>query len=162
MGLDQAQLRNLIVKPPLDFMGLGGLSAENLIIGTGIIESRLTYIKQTPGPALSLWQIEPATYNDLRTRSCLKYPKIVSKMLQFLKMDMLPFKADYLAGNLYAAVMIARMKYYFDRDPLPAADDFEAMALYYKRIYNTYKGATDIKVASAIFRSVVMAYAYHG
>lgn len=162
MSLDQAQLRNLIVRPSLDFIGLGGLAAENLEIGTAIIESRLTYIKQITGPALSLWQIEPATYNDLRTRSCLKYPEIVKKMLMFLKMEMLPFRADYLAGNLYAAAMISRMKYYFDKEPLPDAYDFEGMARYYKRIYNTAEGATDLKVATDIFRSVVLGYTYHG
>lgn len=162
MGLDQAQLRNLIVRPPLEFIGLGGLAAENLIVGVGVIESRLAYVKQLTGPALSPWQIEPATYNDLRTRSCLKYPEIVAKMLQFLKMQMLPFKADYLAGNLYAAVMIARMKFYFDKEGLPDAQDHEGMAKYYKRIYNTHEGAADVKVASDIFRSVIMGYAYHG
>ena len=41
-------------------------AAEELVLGTAIVESSLIYISQHgAGPALGLWQVEPATHDDL-------------------------------------------------------------------------------------------------
>ena len=63
--MDATQLRELIVRPSLEEVGLHSDAAEDLVMGTAAQESHLMYVKQLGGgPALSLFQIEPATYKD--------------------------------------------------------------------------------------------------
>ena len=62
------QMRSMVIRPSLKKLGLHSTSAEELVPGTVIIESGLTYLKQHgDGPALGLWQIEPPTHEDLYT-----------------------------------------------------------------------------------------------
>lgn len=161
MGLDIAQFRELIIKPTLLAVDLWSEAAEVLIAGTAFVESDLSYVKQIHGPAVGVMQMEPATYNDLRTRMILGHADKTKKALDFLAMDMFPFKADFLVGNLYASVMFARFKYYLNKEPLPGSMDFINLAKFYKKIYNTPLGAADINVATAKFKSIVLNYAYH-
>ncbi len=162
MSLNIQQFREWVIKPTLLAIGLYSQSAEVLLAGTALVESDFSYLKQVNGPAVSIMQIEPASYNDIRTRMILGHPDITKKALDFLAMDMFPFKADYLIGNLYAAVMFARFKYYLNSAPLPAADDFSGLAQYHKKIYNTLLGATDIEKSTQKFKSIVLGYTYHG
>ena len=61
-------LRSKVIRPALTKINLWSRSAEELILGTAIVESGLTYLKQRgEGPALGLWQGEPATHEDLYT-----------------------------------------------------------------------------------------------
>ena len=58
----------MVIRPALTKINLWSRSAEELVLGTAIVESGLTYLKQRgEGPALGLWQIEPATHEDLYT-----------------------------------------------------------------------------------------------
>ena len=62
MALDAKQLRELVIKPALLEIELWSEAAEELVLGTAIVESRLSFIKQLgSGPALGFWQIEPDT-----------------------------------------------------------------------------------------------------
>lgn len=165
MSLDQKQFKNLIVTPTLKLIGLQGESEDNLIVGTGINESRLTYLKQSFGPAIGIMQIEPATYADLRLRLIKHNPELARKVSLALNIASplyIPELPEYLTGNLCASVIFARLKYYFDPEPLPAFDDYKNLAAYYKRIYNTAKGDADISIAQNIFKSVIMGYPYKG
>ena len=160
--LDIQQLRELIVRPTLQKMQMWSDSAEDLMIGTAILESRLIYLRQKPdGPAVSIYQIEPITYKDLRIRLMLDYKNIKDKVLSILCMEMLPINADFLIGNLTAATIFARLKYYFDPQPLPASNDFNGLANYYKRVYNTQCGDTKIEKAISVFKATVLNYSPH-
>lgn len=56
------QFRIEIVRPALVTIDLYSDAAENLVMGTAAQESHLDYVKQSGnGPALSLFQMEPAT-----------------------------------------------------------------------------------------------------
>ena len=59
------QFRDEIVAPTLKEIGLYSKAAERLVIGTGLTESRLEYVKQIGGPALGLYQCEPSTHKDI-------------------------------------------------------------------------------------------------
>ena len=64
-GLDLAQVKALLVQPVLAGLGLGGSAAVHLLTGTALVESGLVWLGQTGGgPALGLWQMEPATHDD--------------------------------------------------------------------------------------------------
>ena len=63
-----SQMLALVIRPALEKLSLWSLSAEELVLGTAIVESGLTYLKQHgDGPALGLWQVEPATHDELYT-----------------------------------------------------------------------------------------------
>ena len=65
MALDAKQLRELVIRPALMEIELWSEAAEELVLGTAIVESRLSFIKQLgSGPALGLWQIEPDTHRN--------------------------------------------------------------------------------------------------
>lgn len=160
MGLDLAQFREALLRPTLQSINLWSESAENLLLGTAICESSLVYLKQMTGPALSIYGIEPFTYNDLRTRLIVKYPTIRDNILQTLNMSSIPSNPNYLIGNITAAIIFARLKYYMCPDPLPDAKNAMALAEYYKKIYNTADGAASVNVAAKIFLSVVVGYPF--
>ena len=65
-ALDARQLPELVIKPALLEIELWSEAAEELVLDTVIVESRLSFIKQLgSGPALGLWQIEPDTHRDV-------------------------------------------------------------------------------------------------
>lgn len=103
--------------------------AVNLLLGTIAQESKFgTYLKQLGnGPALSIFQIEEFTFNDLINRFGKKFPFI--KCIGFKE----------LKYNLKYAIWIARIKYYSCPGKLP--DTLKGMATYWKKYYNTYLGA---------------------
>lgn len=160
MGLDCTQFRQFIVRPALISIGLHSDAAEILITGTAMVESRLSYLKQINGPAVSIMQIEPATYKDLRKTLMEEYSKLHSLIKAALYMDLLPLEPDYLMGNISAAVMFARLKYYFNAAPLPLAEDWKGLAAYHKKIYNTTQGATELEKSESIFKSVMLGVHY--
>ena len=78
-----SQMLSLVIRPALEKLSLWSLSAEELVLGTAIVESGLTYLKQHgDGPALGLWQVEPATHDDLYTNFLNFRPELGSKLMQ--------------------------------------------------------------------------------
>ena len=66
--LSSIHLQDRVIAPALDKINLWSRAVEELVHGTAIVESGLTYLKQHgDGPALGVWQIEPATHEDLYT-----------------------------------------------------------------------------------------------
>lgn len=141
-GLNLTQLKNEIVRPTLDYLGLGGDAAVNLLTGTALAESDATYLRQIGGgPALGLWQMEPATHDDCWT-NFLRFPaqsRLATKMQQIAGVS--APKADVMVYHLRYACAAARIRFYRVREPLPAADDPAGMSRYHKVHYNTPLGA---------------------
>ena len=44
--LNVEQFRLYVVRPVLNYLELGGAAAEQLLVGTALTESKLTYLKQ--------------------------------------------------------------------------------------------------------------------
>jgi len=61
---DADHLRREIIAPALRHIGMWSGAAENLLLGTAAVESRMgTYLRQVGGgPALGIWQVEPVTH----------------------------------------------------------------------------------------------------
>lgn len=141
-GLNLTQLKNEIVRPTLDYLGLGGEAAVNLLTGTALAESDTTYLRQIGGgPALGLWQMEPATHDDCWT-NFLRFPaqsRLATKLESMLASDLT--RQQQLITNLRYACAMARVRFYRVRDPLPAVDDPVGMSQYHKAYYNTPLGA---------------------
>ena len=139
--IDPVQLRNLVVRPVLKQLELWSESAENLLMGTAAQESQLgTYIEQIRGPAVGIFQMESATHDDL-WKNFLPGQRALLKKLNSLKLAdwSSTDKAGQMAGNLYYAM--CRIHYWRVKEALPVAADIAGLARYWKRYYNTPRGA---------------------
>jgi hypothetical protein len=154
-GLDPRQLRDYVVAPTLRRLALWSESAERLVMGTAALESDgFRYLRQLgSGPALGLWQCEPATHNDIHA-NFLKFKPDLRAKVMMLTADGLPL-VDQLVGNLFYACAICRVHYYRFPDKLPAADDVAGMAVLHKRRYNSSLGATKPGQFEERFRQVL-------
>jgi len=152
--LNIQQLLDLVVRPTLKELNHHSLAAERLVVGTICQESRGEYIKQLGnGPALGLIQMEPATHDDIWRNFLIYNPK-----LKFKIADLLSFKARIesfnstsngraivpaaaeLIGNLNYCAAMCRAHYLRVPHALPAADDVQGLADYWKKYYNTDLG----------------------
>lgn len=89
-----------------------------------------TYCKQRGGPALGLFQMEPATFAhviDYLKRSG-RFPAV-----RHLPVERLVIDPEYAAA-------IARVYLWSFPEPLPDADDLEGLATYAKKYWNTPAG----------------------
>lgn len=143
------QLRRDVVQPVLRHLKLYSLSAEQLMLGIAATESRMgTYLRQLGGgPALGIWQVEPFTHADC-WRTYLRYrAPLAEQVLDFApRMYITPdpidrVEADALIDLRYCCA-IARIKILRAPERLPAPGDWDAMADYHKRFYNSALGKT--------------------
>lgn len=140
--MDVGQLKELVIIPTLEFIGLNSESAVNLLIGTAAQESAMgEYLKQKgTGPALGIYQMEPVTFADIYERNLmLHHNKELREKIDQLKFRGMSYYYN-LAGNLYFATALCRLKYRLIPEKLPKADDIEGLANYWKEYYNTPKG----------------------
>ena len=132
-------LLSMVIRLALSKINLCSPSAEELVLGTAIVESGLTYLRQWgDGPALGLWQVEPSTQNDLYTNFLNYRPELGSALMKLrapnLSMD------ENLATNLMYGAAVCRLCYYRKPDALPEAGDIEGQAAFWKQHYNTPLG----------------------
>lgn len=140
MGLDAKQLLELIIEPTLREIGLYSLPASQLVLATGIQESKLQYVKQLGGgPALGIFQCEPATHDDY-WKNYIGYHSELRDSLILMTGTPMP-ESKRLVWDLKYAAAMCRVHYRRIKAPLPAAHDLDAQAAYWKRYYNTIHGA---------------------
>lgn len=127
MAIDREQLRKHIIQPALISHRLWSRDSEELLMLTAAQESKLGFwIHQLGrGPALSPWQIEPATFDWLR----LVFPQYLNGR-----------SSGELVYDLRLGALAARVRYLVDSEPLPTHTDVEGMAKAWKRIFNTQSG----------------------
>lgn len=160
--LDLRQLRKLVVGPALRGIGLWSQTAENLIIGTGLAESRYEFLSQWPtGPAIGYWQMEKSTHSWIWGEYLARHDK------QELVVLVLPFVSslrptiegldeameggwmpdpNMMAQNIAYAAIMCRIKYWTIPKALPSGDNPDPeidLALYWKKYYNTEGGKGD-------------------
>ena len=131
MALDKHQLKNLIERV-LTEINLNSPQAVDLLLGTCAQESAFgTYLRQTGGgPALGAFQIEPATFQDLRGRYGVRFP-IIGRYFEELEWD------------LRLSIIVSRVKYFSCPGPIPLTP--EEQAAYYKKNYNTPAGSGTVE-----------------
>lgn len=132
------QLREEIIRPILKDMNLWSQEAEDIMIGTAIHESDgLKRIRQYDGgPALSYFQMEPATLFDLY-ENFLKYrPEWMEKLNGYQAPAF--SLTENLTMNVAFAVAAARIQYFRVPESIPKTN--EGQAAYWKKYWNTNKG----------------------
>ncbi len=135
--INPAQFRDSVVIPACEKLGWLSDDAVNLLMGTAYQESRLKALRQYGGgPALSVFQIEPATYCDIWD-NWLKYnngPRMTISNWLGPRQGL-----EALETDLIYAAMMARVHYRRVRESLPNCA--EGYARYWKKYYNTIHGA---------------------
>lgn len=93
------------------------------------------------GPARGIFQMEPATHEDLwrnwlryRTDWRLDLSRLVFKLRPGWVLAM-EAGEEQLVGNLYYAIAAARANYFRHSERLPAADNVEGLASYWHRYW---------------------------
>lgn len=139
MAIDSKQLREEIIRPTLKMMGAHSESAENLVFGTAAHESHCgTYVKQVSGPALGIYQMEPATYEDI-WRNYLTSRTRRDEVLSWGLYGVKP-PAEAMVYDMRLATIMCRLHYMRFSEALPQADDLQGLAEYWKKYYNTKLG----------------------
>lgn len=142
--INVSQLRHEIIRPTLTRCLLWSQKAENLIVGTGLVESEFSYLRQIEGPAISFWQLEPPTITWLLARLS-NDRELFLRVKNTLHYADLPTDPINIIGNIPYACILARLKYWFDPTPLPDEDNILQQAKYWAKIYNTLNKKEDIE-----------------
>ncbi len=185
MAIKTEQISEYIVKPVLKILGLSG---HNIMLGIGAQESNMgTYIEQIgKGIHGRGWlQVEAATHDDVWRYLLRNYDPNHTKFMrdnwiQYLNPRVLTtvapntpciegaakafcthtlgIKHDRLIYDLRYCCAIARLKLYMIPAPLPAENDIEGMADYWKKYYNSSKGKGSVKDFIANYDEYVRPY----
>lgn len=149
--LNVQHFRDHVIRPTLHHLGLWSESAENLLLGTALVESGLRHLVQLGGgPALGVYQMEPETHDDIYLNYLRFRPIRMEQVVlmaapgddehDWLERDNLDWLCQQLIWNLGYATSIARIHYLRVPSPLPPHDDVEAQAKYWKAHYNSNLG----------------------
>lgn len=113
--------------------------AVELLVGTAITESNLRHLYQVRGPALSFFQIEPSTANDLIDNFILQRDDL-HEALDFIAggTDWVDNIDTALVNNIALASAFARLQYW--RAPAAIPSDLLDQAKYWKKYYNSHLG----------------------
>jgi hypothetical protein len=130
-----------VIRPTLNQIGLHSTAAEQLLLGTAMQESDLVHRRQIGGgPGRGFFQMEPTTHNDIWQNFLRFKQELAGKITNLLTSPTADKIAELENNDRYACGM-ARVHYLRVQEALPAADDIEAIANYWKKHYNTPLGA---------------------
>lgn len=136
MSIHPGQLREYIIRPVLNRLGLYSEAAEELLMLTAATESLCgKFVHQVGGPALGIFQMEPRTHDDIWDNFLRFKPDLAFRVKHFGRLS------QQLPGNLYYACAMARVHYLRVPERLPSAIDVNGLADYWKAHYNTHLGA---------------------
>ena len=139
--IDSSHLLYEVIRPVLRDIGLCGVAAEALVLGTACQESRCgTWLTQLEhGPARGIYQMEPATHDDIWDRWLIHDQELMKKVNRWRVRFGNGAGADEMVGNLFYATIMCRLHYRRVAAPLPT--DLPGQAAYWKQYYNTPAGA---------------------
>lgn len=144
--IDAYQLATYVIRPALQQIGLHSRSAVQLLLGTAAAETRLGhYVHQISGPALGIYQMEPATHDDIWLNYLSYRPQLADVISDMIPEDRSGNPAEMLLTDLRYATVMARVHYLRSPLPLPQEGDWAGMAAMWKSVYNTNLGAGTIE-----------------
>lgn len=132
-----------IIQPTLRHLGLWSLAAEELLLGTALMESNLIHRRQIGGPARGFFQMEPATHNDIWENFLKHRTKLADRVKEVLTSERDDRLVELEVNDKYACAM-ARIHYLRVSAPLPQTGDVARMAAYWKLYYNTLRGRGEV------------------
>lgn len=149
------EIKELIITPSLHLTSLGGDNADILMLCTGMQETKYETLKQTHGPALGPWQVEPQTHKDIKIWLGNRMnATMMTRILSACQMEELPNGDDILIWNWRYSLLIARLVFHRARQPIPSYKDPSALAQYYCKYYNA-GGAAMPETVTRLFKDVI-------
>lgn len=139
--INYSQALAYVIKPALEALGLAAL--QKLLAGTLAQESNGgTYISQLGGgPALGVFQMEPATHDDIWNRFLPHQPFLCSRMMTLCGFSAKPTVEMLRVNLLYSACMCAILyQWRLEQYKKSAPETTEQCAEVWKLCYNTVKG----------------------
>lgn len=141
--MNAQQLHDYIIKPTLEYMGgnYQSVEARFLLLCTAAIESDCGhFIKQVGGPALGIWQMEPATHTDIWANCDALNGEFGESIVDLGCVTAIDGDQDLVRAPMYACAM-ARLKYSMTPKALPAYNggtdlDLDMFYRYYKTYYH--------------------------
>ena len=149
MTIAAADFRQFIINPALAALAPAGIpvtkTAADLLMATAAMESDLgTWLSQVGGPALGVFQSEPASLLDLLNKLTLTQ---LSALVP-IKTSQMP--VVQIESNLVYAAAICRLFYWHNPMALPP-DTISGLWGMYKTVWNTDAGAaTQEEFATAL------------
>ena len=145
--IDIKELRLAVIRPAIKAIDMWSEDAEELLIGTCAQESRGgTFLVQETNHGiymkggLGIFDMESATHESLWLHRINNMPELKAKIFTYCDFKDKP-KPIELVGNLGYASIMTRIFYHGIDEPLPPANNVEAMGAYWKKYYNTVYGA---------------------
>lgn len=137
-------LINDIIAPALKHLahakpGIDSKGAKQFMLAVAAQESHVgVYFRQIKGPAQGIWQVEPATEQDVYENYLGYQTELADWVAKLLPQIML--KNPLVSCPLYCCG-IARLVVYRQPDAMPEFGDRDGMWELYKKYYNSYLGA---------------------
>jgi len=130
-----------IIYKVLTDLNMHSEEACDLVYRTGMAESGYRALAQMGGPAISYFQLEPDTINDVIENYLYYRQPLMDKLV---KMGLDESNPNWsVMTNIAVAIAMCRLKYRRDSEPIPK--NLKQQAQYWKRVYNSElgKGTTE-------------------
>jgi hypothetical protein len=155
--INARQLTDEVIIPCLRYLGYHSEDAVDLILGTAAHESHLGhYLRQVKGPALGLYQVEPATHSSIWDNYLRYRPELAEKVRQLASVrsinNGIPDHSE-LIYNLFYSTAICRLVYLPARPPIPST--VQGRAEYWKAYYNSSQGRGTVEKYLDDYRRLV-------
>lgn len=118
-----------------------------LLFLTAITESNLRPCIQYNGPALGMFQVEPATFMDLQTNWLQSRPAERAMLDEITAVNLVRWPKSALIFDPWYGAMVARFIYRRAAPPLPDWENPVDVAAYWKNHYNTLLGKGETRKA---------------
>lgn len=138
MGICPTELKLLVIRPTLKYLGEYSKEAETLLVATAAMESSMGFHLKGSKKRLGVFQISPQNHQRVWDHYLAKDPELASKVRGLASQhEFLRNPHDELATNLRYTTAIAWMIYKRKARPLPKSSDIEAIAKYWRRHFHS-------------------------
>lgn len=145
MNTEAIQILDLVITPTNKALGLWSPAADRIVLCTFQTETQFDAVRQDLGQhkygaGYGLGQMEDATYQSHIAHMTERNPTLKKLILEVCLLDEFP-SVEALTWHDRLAVCMTRYHYKRVTEPLPDVNDLVGMAKYWKKYYNTFKGA---------------------
>lgn len=144
-----------LIRATSERVGLWTPAVETQLLMIAAHESHMgRWLRQQGGPALGIWQMEPATHDDCMAIVVPRRAEF-NRALRVYAHGHGLVAATMVHEHAYACLM-ARLQVWRVREVLPNEFDVEGHARYAKNHWNTHLGKATVKDYADAYRTMVM------
>lgn len=148
--ISRKDLEEYVIYPALYDIQMQSEEAIHLLIVTATLESDLGfYLKQTNGPALGIYQMEPQTHDCVWDNVLADN---TSKLTRMIKSNNGISSPNRMIYDLKYATCMARMQYSRYKAAIPGIQDYEGIINYYLRYWKPNPRVMNYKKAKIKYK----------